>query len=48
MTGCPPATIMKIRLAQFTSAWSAYALLWSVTLLILLEDDAAMLAFMLS
>lgn len=39
---------MKIRLTQFTAAWSAYALLWSVTLLIMLEDDVAMLAFMLS
>ncbi len=39
---------MKIRLAQFTAAWSAYALLWSVTLLIMLEDDAAMLAFLFS
>ncbi|WP_268762579.1 hypothetical protein [Herbaspirillum hiltneri] len=42
---------MKIRLTQltrFTAAWSAYALLWSVTLLIMLEDDVAMLALMLS
>ena len=36
------------RLPQFTAAWSAYALLWSVTLLIMLEDDVAMLALMLS
>lgn len=54
MTGRPPAKLMKIRLTRltrltrFTAAWSAYALLWSVTLLIMLEDDAAMLAFMLS
>jgi len=39
---------MKIRLAHYFAAGSAYTLLWSVTLLIMLEDDAAMLAFMLS
>ena len=39
---------MKIRLTHFAAALSAYALLWSVTLLIMLEDDVAMLAFMLS
>jgi len=39
---------MKVRLTYFTAALSAYALLWSVSLLIMLEDDAAMLAFMFS
>jgi hypothetical protein len=39
---------MKVRLTYFTAALSAHALLWSVSLLIMLEDDAAMLAFMFS
>lgn len=48
MTRRPPAKFMKIRLAHYIAAGSAYTLLWSVTLLIMLEDDVAMLAFMLS
>jgi hypothetical protein len=39
---------MKLRLQIILSAISAYALLWSVTLLIMLEDDVAALAFMFS
>ncbi len=39
---------MKVRLTYFAAALSAHTLLWSVTLLIMLEDDVAMLAFMFS
>jgi len=39
---------MNPRFARLFFITTAYTMLWSVTLLILLEDDAAMLAFMLS
>jgi len=39
---------MTLRLPPFIFTLSAYTMLWSVTLLIMLEDDAAMLAFMFS
>jgi len=39
---------MKVRLSYYTAALSAHALLWAVTVLIMLEDDVAMLAFMLT
>lgn len=39
---------MQPRLTYFTAVLCAYTLLWSVSLLIMLEDDVAMLAFMFS
>lgn len=40
--------MMTPRLTTLFSAVNAYLLLWSVTVLIMLEDDVAMLAFMFS
>jgi hypothetical protein len=39
---------MTHRFKSIFAAVSAYTLLWSVTLLIMLEDDVAALAFMFS
>jgi hypothetical protein len=40
--------IMTPRLKTLYAAVNVYALLWSVSLLIMLEDDVAALAFMFS